>query len=112
MHPHVSPLVLVLVGMLTASATSAQEPVDLAMAARIRAEGLERSQALALYQTLLDDIGARLTASPGHLESAEWARDLFAGWASRTRASNPSSSGGVGPSRSCLSSSSLRATCH
>jgi hypothetical protein len=66
--------------MLTASAASAQEPVDLAMAARIRAEGLERSQALALYQTLLDDIGARLTASPGHLESAEWARDLFAGW--------------------------------
>jgi hypothetical protein len=59
---------------------SAQEPIDRAMAARIRAEGLERSEALALYQTLTDRMGARLTASPAHLQAANWARDRFAEW--------------------------------
>jgi hypothetical protein len=57
-----------------------QEPVDLAMTARIREEGLQRSQALDLFQTMTDDIGARLTASPGFDQSAEWARDRFAAW--------------------------------
>jgi carboxypeptidase Q len=57
-----------------------QEPVDLAMTARIRAEGLERSQALNLFHTLTDAIGARLTASPAFDQSAEWARDRFAEW--------------------------------
>jgi len=57
-----------------------QEPVDLAMTARIREEGLQRSQALDLFQTMTDDIGARLTASPGFDQAAEWARDRFAAW--------------------------------
>jgi len=47
---------------------------------RIRAEGLERSQAQALFLTLTDEIGARLTGSPAHLRSAQWARDQFAAW--------------------------------
>ena len=48
--------------------------------ARIRAEGLQRSGALALYRTLTDEIGARLTGSPAHLQAARWARDRFAEW--------------------------------
>src|SRR5688572_4004711 len=48
--------------------------------ARIRAEGLQRSRALELYRTLTDDIGARLTGSPAHMQSARWARDRFAEW--------------------------------
>ena len=48
--------------------------------ARIRAEGLQRSRALALYRTLTDEIGARLTGSPAHLQAARWARDRFAEW--------------------------------
>ena len=48
--------------------------------ARIRSEGLQRSQALALYRTLTDEIGARLTGSPAHKQAAQWARDRFAQW--------------------------------
>ena len=44
---------------------------------RIRAEGLQRSRALALYRTLTDEIGARLTGSPAHVQAARWARDRF-----------------------------------
>src|SRR5215471_21777758 len=50
------------------------------MLARIRAEGLQRSRALALYRTLTDDIGARLTGSPAHVRAANWARDRFMEW--------------------------------
>jgi hypothetical protein len=50
------------------------------MLARIRAEGLQRSRALALYRTLTDEIGARLTGSPAHMQAARWASDRFAEW--------------------------------
>jgi hypothetical protein len=50
------------------------------MAARIRAEGLQRSRALAMYRTLTDEIGARLTGSPAHVQAARWARDRFTEW--------------------------------
>jgi len=48
--------------------------------ARIRAEGMERSTALSLFLTLTDGFGARLTGAPGHVRSANWARDRFAEW--------------------------------
>src|SRR5262245_20790762 len=48
--------------------------------ARIKAEGLERSRALALYRVLTDEIGARLTGSPAHVQAARWASDRFAEW--------------------------------
>ena len=47
------------------------------MIARIRTEGLQRSRALALYRTLTDEFGARLTGSPAHVQAARWARDRF-----------------------------------
>ena len=43
--------------------------------ARIRQEGMERSQVQALFATLTDEIGPRLTGSPAHKRAAEWARD-------------------------------------
>ena len=70
-------LALVLLG----AALTYGQPRDAAdMVARIRAEGLQRSRALALYQALTDEIGARLTGSPAHLQSARWAIDRFAEW--------------------------------
>ena len=57
--------------------TFAQQPDVLAI---IRAEGLQHSSALALFHTLTDDIGARLTGSPSHVRAARWARDRFADW--------------------------------
>lgn len=58
----------------------AQEAVDLAMAGRIKEEGLQRSRAQELYLTLSDAIGARLTGSPSHLQAARWARERLAEW--------------------------------
>ena len=66
--------------LLTTLSASAQEPVDEAMIERIRAEGLERSRVLDLYNTLTNVIGPRLTASPAHKEAADWARDRFSEW--------------------------------
>jgi len=48
--------------------------------ARIKAEGMQRSRVLALYRTLTDEIGARLTGSPAHVRAANWARDRFMEW--------------------------------
>ena len=80
MRIRLSPSVLALALVLASSPGAAQEPLDRAMTERIRQEGLERSQALALFHTLSDELGARLTASPSHLRAAEWARDRFAEW--------------------------------
>ena len=76
------PLLLAVIALLSigvALTYSQQRPAG-DMVARIRAEGLQRSQALALYRTLTDDIGARLTGSPAHMQAAGWARDRFPEW--------------------------------
>jgi hypothetical protein len=73
-------LVLVPVLLLGGVLASGQQGDQGDRVARIRTEGLQRSQALTLYRTLTDDIGARLTGSPAHLQSARWARDRFAEW--------------------------------
>ena len=47
-------------------AAQSGEPVDQTMMAKIRDEGLNRSQVAALFSTLVDVIGPRLTGSPAH----------------------------------------------
>jgi carboxypeptidase Q len=59
---------------------SAQETVDRAMGAKIRDEGLNRSRAWAMVDTLATVIGPRLTASPAYMRAAMWAKDHFASW--------------------------------
>jgi carboxypeptidase Q len=58
----------------------AQETVDRAMMARIRDEGLNRSHAWSMVDTLATVIGPRLTGSPAFLRAATWARDHLATW--------------------------------
>jgi len=72
--------IAVLTLVTRASAVLAQEPVDRDMIVRIRAEGLERSRALAMFDHLTSAIGPRLTASPAFREAAGWARDRLAEW--------------------------------
>jgi hypothetical protein len=76
------PLVLGVISMLLIGAAFAagQQRDSGDMVARIRAEGLQRSRALALYRALTDEIGARLTGSPAHMQAARWARDRFVEW--------------------------------
>ena len=66
--------------LLSAATTGAQEPVDRAMIAKIRAEGLERSQVGPMFDTLANVFGPRLTATPAYLASANWARGKLASW--------------------------------
>ena len=79
MHRRLS---LVLVSMvLAAVALVFGQPRDAGdVLARIRAEGLQRSRALTLYRTLTDEIGARLTGSPAHMQAARWASERFTEW--------------------------------
>ena len=72
---------VIVVGLALAPFATMAQRVDADVTlARIRAEGLERFTALSLFLTLTDEIGARLTGSPAHLRSANWARDRFAQW--------------------------------
>jgi carboxypeptidase Q len=59
---------------------SAQQQIDQAPIAAIKVEGLQRSEAPALFNTLTDVLGPRLTGSPAHVEAARWARDRFRSW--------------------------------
>ena len=57
--------------------------VDAAVIARIRDEGLNRSQVMKTLSYLTDVIGPRLTASPGLKRANEWTRDTMTGWGMR-----------------------------
>ena len=48
--------------------------------ARIRDEGLNRSQVMATLAALTDLNGPRLTGSPGLQRAREWSRDRFTTW--------------------------------
>ena len=63
-----------LFALLFSSALLAQPASERDTPARIRTEGLERSQVDAVFDTLTIDIGPRLTASPAHKRAAEWVR--------------------------------------
>lgn len=56
-------------------ARDANDPV-----ARIRDEGMNRSQVMEILSYLTDVIGPRLTASPGLKRANEWTRDKMKGW--------------------------------
>ncbi len=48
---------------------------------RMWAEGMEQgSQSYRLAQVLMDSVGPRLTASPGHNAAIDWALKMYAGW--------------------------------
>ncbi|HVK04026.1 MAG TPA: M20/M25/M40 family metallo-hydrolase [Armatimonadaceae bacterium] len=62
------------------SAPAAAEPVDAAMMARIREEGMQRSQVMDTLMYLTDVIGPRLTGSPGLKRANEWTAEKMKGW--------------------------------
>ena len=70
-------VMLMLAGSVVATA---QEPVDLPTIARIKEEGLQRSQVLATFNHLTNVIGPRLTGTPAYKQSADWARKQLELW--------------------------------
>ena len=66
--------------LLTANATAgaAQERIDREMIGKLQEESRAHSQVLETYRTLTDDIGPRLTGSPGFRRAVDWTRDRLA----------------------------------
>ncbi|HYU31864.1 MAG TPA: M20/M25/M40 family metallo-hydrolase [Thermoanaerobaculia bacterium] len=58
----------------------AEEPVDLEMVSRIRDEGFRHSQVLETVRHLTEEIGPRVTGSPGMKAANEWTRQELASW--------------------------------
>ena len=76
---------LLLFALLVPFATLAQQPLVQQLdpndpIAKIRDEGLNRSQVMQTLSYLSDVIGPRLTASPGMKRANEWTRDTMAKW--------------------------------
>jgi carboxypeptidase Q len=68
-------VVVFLSAFLAWSDVAAQEPVDAAMLAKIRAEGMERSKAVETFTHLTTVIGPRLTNSPAHRRAIDWTQE-------------------------------------
>ncbi|HET9702566.1 MAG TPA: M20/M25/M40 family metallo-hydrolase [Vicinamibacterales bacterium] len=57
-----------------------QDRIDFGVIEKIRAEGTERSKAVELFDYLTTNIGPRLTNSPAHRRSIEWAQQTLKSW--------------------------------
>jgi hypothetical protein len=75
-----TPVLVVVGAALLAASLAAQERVDTAMVARIRAEAFERSRVLDTFDQLTNVIGPRLTNSPGHRRAVAWTRETLEAW--------------------------------
>src|SRR6478672_1035688 len=73
-------LLFTLVVPYAAFAQQPQQPAEDPMIAKIKDEGMNRSQVMQTLSYLTDVIGPRLTASPGMKRGNEWTRDTLAKW--------------------------------
>src|SRR5436190_8956039 len=73
-------LLFTLVVPYTAFAQQPHQPAEDTMIAKIKDEGMNRSQVMQTLSYLTDVIGPRLTASPGMKRSNEWTRDTLTRW--------------------------------
>lgn len=62
------------------STANAQEPVDSAINAKIREEGLKRSKVYETFTHFTEVIGPRLTGTPAHKTAADYTRDKLKEW--------------------------------
>ena len=76
-------LVCGLLAVALAAQQSGTEKIDTAMNAKIRAEGLDRSQVMRIVHVLTDLYGPRLTGSPNFDNSARWAIAEMESWGMR-----------------------------
>src|SRR3954471_11669989 len=70
------------------NAVVAQEPVDAAVNAKIRDEGLDRSQVLKTFEHFTEAIGPRLTGSPAAKAADDYAVQTSSNGVSLTLTSN------------------------
>jgi len=80
------PLALIILCLAGHRPANAQTfPTDDPALQRIWEEGMNRSRAYRLGQTLMDSLGPRLTGSPGQAAAQEWLRLTYAGWGIEAR---------------------------
>jgi carboxypeptidase Q len=65
---------------LSLPALRAQETIDTAVVARIRAEATERSQVSEIFSYITNVTGARLTGSRAHKQAADYLRERMSAW--------------------------------
>jgi carboxypeptidase Q len=65
-------VIITLITLLFAWTAGAQERTDAATIAKIRTEGLDRSQVMDVFDYLVNVIGPRLTASPAYQTAVKW----------------------------------------
>jgi hypothetical protein len=70
--------VVVGVALGVSTVLTGQDGANSDVLAKIRTEGMERSQARVLFRMLTDEIGPRLTASPAQKRASEYARERLA----------------------------------
>ena len=68
------------IGLAAGLASAGQDRIDFGVIEKIRAEGMERSKAVELFDYLTTAIGPRLTNSPAHRRSIEWAQQTLKSW--------------------------------
>src|SRR6476619_2929879 len=76
----INKFVVLVMGAVLLNSVMAQEPVDSAVIAKIRDEGLNRSQVLKTFTHFTEVIGPRLTGSPALKQAAEYSRDRLKEW--------------------------------
>ncbi len=60
--------------------SSGQDRIDFGMVEKIRAEGMDRSRAVEIFEHLTTNIGPRLTNSPAHRQSIAWTQQQLKSW--------------------------------
>jgi carboxypeptidase Q len=66
-----------------------EEKIDTDMMNKIRKEGLENSKVMEIAMYLTDVSGPRLTASPGYMKAANWAKNKLGEWGLANTALEP-----------------------
>ena len=86
------PWLVLAVSLLLAAPGLAQEKVDEAVVAQIKAEAFQRSEVMDTLSWIADVHGPRLTGSPSLRRAAEWSRDQLTRWGMTNAALEPDGS--------------------
>jgi hypothetical protein len=81
---------------VAAHAQQASEPIDTAMNAKIRAEGMDHSRIMWIEHNLTDVYGPRPIGSPNHVAAAKWALATMTSWGMKNAHLEPFTWRGVG----------------
>jgi carboxypeptidase Q len=87
---------LITVVAASAGAQQSAEPIDTAMNAKIRAEGIDRSRIMWIEHWLTDVYGPRPIGSPNHVAAANWAMKTMTSWGMKNVHLEPFTWRGVG----------------